>query len=44
MKTTKKAINELAMELMLRDSQNGKFETKSFDFYYLIAKQELMGK
>ena len=41
MKTSKKQINDLARELMLRDSQNGKFETASFDYYFLKAKELL---
>lgn len=40
MKTTRKVINKLAKELMLKDSQNGKFETQSFDYYFLKAKEQ----
>ena len=44
MKATRKAINELARELMLKDSQGGRFETQSFDYYFLKAKSILQNQ
>lgn len=41
MKTSMKAINKLAQELMLRDGRGGKFETQSFDYYFSKAKSIL---
>lgn len=41
MKTTRMAINKLARGLMLRDGQGGRFETQSFDYYFLKAKSIL---
>ena len=44
MKISRKAINELARELMLRDGQNGRFETQGFDYYFLKAKSILQNQ